>query len=95
MRNEIVTLAEDTLTELTISDALTVTVQVRGTYPVILIPTTGGAPADPMAGLEFNVGGGYDKAKLAEMLPGVPGAVRLFAYAWQGPSTVFISHDEV
>lgn len=93
MRNETVTLAEDTLTELTLADATTATFQVRGPNPIVLQTTTGSIPTDPLAGLEFAVGGGFDRVKLADMLPGTPGATRLFAYAWQGASAIFISHD--
>lgn len=78
-------------TEITANDVEYAMFQNQTQREMFLTATTGAAPAADADGIMYYPAQGERKAWLADLFPGVTGAVRLWAYYEDG-GEVFISH---
>lgn len=83
----------DQFVELTAHDATSVTFQNIGEAVVVIAATSNpSAPASDTRGIRYAPGQGEVSRPIAQLFPGVTGAVRLWARAVSLPSRVYTSH---
>jgi len=86
--NKTVSLGESPV-ELTEADVSAITVQNFGPYPAKIYGTTGAAPGASDGFITLNAGLAIINRDLADLFPGVSGAVRVWG---EGNGQVFVSH---
>ena len=80
-------------TELTQSDATTITIKNCSTSNIYITPTVGAVPPLSTANaLELKPDEAFDSVTIAQFFSGVPGANRIYAVADQQNCKVFVSH---
>ena len=79
--------------ELTDATVTAITFQNVGSSPVVVTATNGpAAPANEAGGLTYAAGQGESNRSLADLVPGVTGATRVWARSVNGTPQVFVSH---
>lgn len=91
-RNTTVSVPERTWTQLTDADVSAITFQNLGSYAVRISATAGATPPGDLDGaLIYNPHQGERNVSLADLVPGVAGANRVWAWA-PLPLSVAVSH---
>lgn len=93
-RNNHITISPDDWVELTDNDVTTITVQNLHEFQFVRLKATSGpAPTINMGSIHLPSGQIFVNEALADLFPGVSGAVRVFAKAEAMEGRVFVSHE--
>ncbi len=90
-RNTTLTVSGSTWTEITDGDVSSITFQV-GSQKMWISATSGATPTDRDGALLYWPGQGEVNVALADLFPGVTGAVRVFASGTYRTSEIMVSH---
>ena len=90
-RNTTLTIPGSAWTEITDSDVTNITFQL-GSQQMWISATSGATPTDRDGALLYGPRQGEVNVALADLFPGVTGAVRVFAYSTYQTSEIMVSH---